>query len=78
MLAESILLALIGGTAGVMLAVWGLDLLRSIGTQTVPRLAEVNLDLRVLLVTLGTAVATGIVIGLIPALATGKPELTEA
>jgi putative ABC transport system permease protein len=78
MLAESILLALIGGTAGVMLAVWGLDLLRSIGTQTVPRLAEVNLDMRVLLVTLGTAVATGIVIGLIPALATGKPELTEA
>jgi putative ABC transport system permease protein len=78
MLAESILLALIGGTAGVMLAVWGLDLLRSIGAQTVPRLAEVNLDMRVLLVTLGTAVATGIVIGLIPALATGKPELTEA
>jgi putative ABC transport system permease protein len=78
MLGESILLALIGGTAGVMLAVWGLNLLRSIGTQTVPRLAEVNLDLRVLLVTLGTAVATGIIIGLIPALATGKPELTEA
>lgn len=78
MLAESILLALIGGTAGVMLAIWGLDLLRSIGTQTVPRLAEVNLDLRVLLVTLGTAVGTGIIIGLIPALATGKPELTEA
>ena len=78
MLAESILLALIGGSAGVVLAVWGLDLLRSIGTQTVPRLAEVNLDMRVLLVTLGTAVATGIVIGLIPALASGKPELTEA
>ena len=78
MLAESTLLALIGGTAGVLLAVWGLDLLRSIGTQTVPRLAEVNLDLRVLLVTLGTAIATGIVIGLIPALASGKPELTEA
>jgi putative ABC transport system permease protein len=78
MLAESILLALIGGTAGVLLAIWGLDLLRSIGTQTVPRLAEVNLDLRVLLVTLGTAVATGIIIGLIPALASGKPELTEA
>ena len=78
MLAESILLALAGGTAGVVLAIWGLDLLRSIGTQTVPRIAEVNLDLRVLLVTLCTAVITGIVIGLIPALASGKPELTEA
>jgi putative ABC transport system permease protein len=78
MLSESILLALVGGSAGVVLAIWGLDLLRSIGAQTVPRLAEVNLDLRVLLVTLGVAVVTGIVIGLIPALASGKPELTEA
>lgn len=78
MLSESILLALVGGSAGVVLAVWGLDLLRSIGAQTVPRIAEVNLDLRVLLVTLGTAVVTGIIIGLIPALASGKPELTEA
>jgi putative ABC transport system permease protein len=78
MLSESILLALVGGTAGVILAIWGLDLLRSIGTQTVPRLAEVNLDLRVLLVTLGTAVGTGILIGLIPAIASCKPELTEA
>jgi len=78
MLSESILLALAGGTAGVVLAIWGLDLLRSIGAQTVPRIAEVNLDLRVLLVTLGVAVLTGVVIGLIPALASGKPELTEA
>jgi putative ABC transport system permease protein len=78
MLSESILLALAGGTAGVVLAIWGLDLLRSIGSQTVPRIAEVNLDLRVLLVTLATAVGTGIIIGLIPALASGKPELTEA
>lgn len=78
MLSESVLLALVGGSTGVVLAIWGLDLLRSIGAQTVPRLAEVNLDMRVLLVTLGTAVVTGIVIGLIPALASGKPELTEA
>jgi putative ABC transport system permease protein len=78
MLSESILLALVGAAAGVLLAIWGLNLLRSIGAQTVPRLAEVNLDLRVLLVTLGTAVATGIVIGIVPALASGKPELTEA
>jgi len=78
MLSESVLLAIVGGSAGVILAIWGLDLLRSIGTQTVPRIAEVNLDLRVLLVTLGTAVGTGILIGLIPALASGKPELTEA
>ena len=47
-LRESVLLALIGGFAGALLAVWGLDLLRALGTQTVPRIAEANLDLRVL------------------------------
>ncbi|MBA3385828.1 MAG: ABC transporter permease, partial [Chthoniobacterales bacterium] len=78
MLSESILLALVGGVAGVVLAVWGLDLLRAIGSQTVPRIAEVNIDLRVLLVTLTVAIGTGIIFGLIPALASGKPELTEA
>ncbi len=78
MLSESLLLAVTGGLAGVLLATWGLDLLRSIGAQTVPRIGEVNLDLRVLLVTLTVSVITGVIFGLVPALATGKPELTEA
>jgi len=78
MLTESVLLALIGGTAGALLAIWGLDLLRSIGSHTVPRIAEANLDLRVLLVTLVASVVTGILFGLVPALASAKPELTEA
>ena len=77
-LCESVLLALIGGAAGSLLAVWGLDLLRAIGTQSVPRLAEANLDARVLVVTLAVSVATGILFGTIPALASGNPELTEA
>ncbi len=78
LLAESVLLSVVGGIIGVILAVWSLDLLRTIGAQTVPRISEVNIDLRVLLVTLGVAVTTGIVFGLIPALASGRPELTEA
>jgi putative ABC transport system permease protein len=78
MLTESVLLALIGGTAGALLAIWGLDLLRSIGSHTVPRIAEANLDLRVLLVTLVASIVTGILFGLVPALASAKPELTEA
>jgi putative ABC transport system permease protein len=77
-LTESVLLALIGGTAGVLLALWGVELLKVIGAQTVPRLREVNVDLGVLGVTLAIAVGTGIIFGLVPGLAGARPELTEA
>lgn len=78
MLTESVLLALIGGIAGTILAIWGIDLLRGIGSHTVPRLGEASLDTRVLLVTIAISVATGLLFGLMPALASAKPELTEA
>jgi putative ABC transport system permease protein len=77
-LTESVLLALIGGVAGVLLALWGVELLKSLGAQTVPRLHEVNVDPTVLGVTLAIAVGTGIVVGLVPGLASARPELTEA
>jgi len=77
-LTESVLLALLGGIAGTLLAVWGLELLRALGSTTVPRIAEANLDLRVLFVTLAVSVGTGILFGLIPALSSVRPELTEA
>ena len=78
MLVESVLLALAGGGVGCVLSVWGLELLKQIGARTIPRLAEVNIDLGVMLVTALVAVGTGILFGLIPALATAKPELTES
>ena len=77
-LMESVLLALLGGIAGVLLAIWGVDLLKTIGAQTVPRLREVNLDLTVLALTFVVSVGTGIVFGIMPGLASGNPELTEA
>src|SRR5205807_2283503 len=77
-LTESILLALVGGAAGVLLALWGVESLKAIGAQTVSRLGEVNVDLSVLGVTLAIAVGTGIVFGIVPALASARPELTEA
>jgi len=78
LLTESVLVSMLGGTAGVLLAIWAIDLLRMIGAQTVPRLREVNLDLSVLAMTFGVAVVTGILFGLVPALVSAKPELTEA
>ncbi len=77
-LTESVLLALIGGVGGVLLALWGVELLKPIGAQTVPRLREVNVDLGVLGMTLAIAVGTGIIFGLAPGLASGRSELTEA
>jgi putative ABC transport system permease protein len=77
-LTESVLLALIGGVAGVLLALWGVESLKVIGAQTVPRLREVNVDLGVLGVTLAIAVGTGVIFGLVPGLASARPELTEA
>jgi len=53
-------------------------LLKQIGARTVPRLADVNVDLVVLIVTAVVAVGTGILFGLVPAFASAKPELTEA
>jgi putative ABC transport system permease protein len=78
MLTESVLLALAGAAVGIVFSVWGLELLKQIGARTVPRLAEVNVDLGVLVVTAVIAVGTGILFGLIPAFASAKPELTEA
>src|SRR5437660_4000135 len=78
MLTESVLLALAGAAGGVVLSIWGLELLKQIGARTVPRLAEVNVDLVVLIVTAVVSIGTGILFGLIPAFASAKPELTEA
>ena len=77
-LTESVLIGLLGGVAGVLLAFWALEFLRTIGSQTVPRIAETNLDWRVLCLTLLVSVGTGIFFGLVPALASAQPELTEA
>jgi len=77
-LIESVLLALAGGVGGVLLSIWTLDLLTRFGARTIPRLAEVNVDLTVLAVTAVVAIATGLLFGLIPAIASAKPELTEA
>ncbi len=68
LLTESLLLALIGGTAGLILSVWGLELLISLAPADIPRLAEVAIDRRVLAFTLLISIMTGLAFGLIPAL----------
>jgi putative ABC transport system permease protein len=77
LLAESLLLAIIGGGFGLLLAVWGIDLLTSF-SDGIPRVEEIGLDQRVLNFTLLITLLTGLTFGLGPALQSSKPELGEA
>jgi putative ABC transport system permease protein len=77
LLTESVLLALLGGGLGVALAYWGVDTLRAISPENLPRLDEVRLDGQVLIFTLATALLSGILCGLAPA-AHARGELNES
>ena len=68
LLVESLLLAGGGTVLGVILAVWGVDLLRAALPEDLPRLATVGLDLRVLAITAIASVGTGLLFGMAPAL----------
>ena len=65
---EGIVISVLGGVLGVLLAAVGLRALLQAYPDSIPRSAEVTLDWRVLIFTLGVAVATGIVFGLAPLL----------
>ena len=76
-LIEGLLLSLIGGLAGLGLAWAGVRLLVARAPTTVPRLGELNVDAGVLILTLGIAVATGILLGLLPVAHAGGRNLSE-
>ncbi|MGH9945551.1 MAG: FtsX-like permease family protein, partial [Pyrinomonadaceae bacterium] len=77
LLTESVLLALFGGGLGLLLALWGVDLLVKLNEDKIPRSHEIGLDANVLLFTLGVSVLTGIIFGLVPAFQTSKIELHD-
>ncbi len=66
-LTEGVLLALVGGAAGVLLASWGVDLLVAAGPEGIPRLAEMTVDGRVLLVSAVVSLLVGVLFS-VPAL----------
>ena len=78
LLTESTLLALIGGVLGLLLAMWGLDLLVALSPENIPRVTEIKLEIRVVLFTLAISVLTGLIFGLAPALAASKLNLSNA
>ncbi len=77
LLVESVTLSLGGGVLGWLFAYWGLDLLRYVAADHLPRAQEVGLDARVLGFTLLVSALTGIVFGLAPAWQAARLDMNE-
>ena len=64
---ESLLLAVTGGTVGLLFMRWGVQLLLQLAPADLPRLSEVTADWRVVFATFALAILTGAIVGLLPA-----------
>lgn len=76
-LAESILVAVCGGAVGVLVAVWGVDLLSAFRPASLPNLVEIGISLPVLAFALGVSVLAGVLSGLLPAVSLSEPALHD-
>lgn len=77
LLSESLLLALAGGAAGLILASWGVDLLLAMAPERLPRLGDVQMDWRVAGGAILAATIVGLLAGLAPAVQSSRPNLNE-
>jgi putative ABC transport system permease protein len=77
LLTESLLLAVLASVLGLLMALWGLDILVALGPAELPRVQDIRLDARVLGFTLVVSVLTGLIFRLVPALEASNPELHE-
>jgi predicted permease len=77
LLTESVLLALMGGLLGIVIAFGAVEALRAFGPENIPRLNEVGVDSRVAAFTFLISLLTGIVFGLGPALRASRVDLIE-
>ena len=78
LLVESVMLGLIGGALGVVVAYAGLRLLVAIGPANLPRLNEISMDVRTFGFTLVLSALSGLFLGLVPALKYAGPRISSA
>jgi putative ABC transport system permease protein len=78
LLTESLLIALVGGALGVLVARAALRAILAMDPDSVPRATEVALSAPVLAFALGASALTGLLFGLLPAFAASRPDLVEA
>src|SRR4030095_9314590 len=75
---EGLPLGIIGGLLGLLLAVWGIDLLSTLLPSSLPRGNAIGVNSRVLLFTFGLASLTIFMFGLFPALQAARTEVRES
>jgi predicted permease len=78
LLTESVLLALVGGAAGLALAKWSLYVVRTMNPGNIPRFENIGINGTVLAFTFGISLATGILFGLAPAWRAIQVDLNTA
>jgi putative ABC transport system permease protein len=78
LLTESLVIAFLGGALGILLAFWGTRALLALAPSTLPRLGGVQVDLRILLISLGASLVCGVIFGLVPALTASKTNLVSS
>lgn len=78
LLAESLLMSVAGGGAGLLLASFSVPVLLSLVGPTLPRADTIEVDGRVVAFTFGLALVTGVVFGLVPALQSTRVDVREA
>jgi predicted permease len=78
LLVESAVIAVVGGVLGVILALWGVDLLVALKPGSIPRDAVIKVDRGVLFYSLGIASVTALLCGLVPALRASRADVNDA
>jgi putative ABC transport system permease protein len=78
LLSESLLLAIMGGFCGLLIAVWGTDFLVSLVPKSIPRAQHIQLDGLVLAFTFLVSLGTGVLFGLVPAWQSSRLDLRGA
>jgi putative ABC transport system permease protein len=78
LLTESLLLSLLGSALGLLFAGWGTSILLRLNAGVLPRAGEISMDAFVLAFTLGTAVVTTVLFGLLPAFQSSSLDLNAA
>jgi putative ABC transport system permease protein len=75
LLAESVVLSLAGGLAGLLLGSWGVRALMLLAPADLPRAAAVRMDPSVLMFSLGLSLVAGLIFGVAPAVIASRPDL---